>query len=93
METAGARVVAETFPLADYFGARSGSERLHRGPALQPGEIAGDYTVDLRLLEHHLGDEDRVGIARLPPRKVAAVDPKPLWKQTLAHCSLDSLAG
>jgi hypothetical protein len=93
METDRAPVVAKALPLADHVGAGSGGEGLHRRPALQPGEIAGDNAVDLRLLEHHLGDEDRVGIARLPPRKVAAVGPKPLSKQTLAHCSLDSLAG
>ncbi len=32
-----------------------------------------EHARDLRLLGHDLRDEDRVGIARAPPRQVAAV--------------------
>src|SRR3712207_8401479 len=30
-------------------------------------------SFDLSLLQHHLADEDRVGVARAPPRQVARV--------------------
>ena len=66
-------VVAEPLPLDDHLGRRRGGERLDRRPPLEPALPARDHAIDLRLLEHHLGDEDRVGVVRVPPRQVAAV--------------------
>ena len=68
-----APVVAEPLPLADHVRRRTRRERLGRRPALEPGEPARDHALDLRLLQHHLADEDRVRIARLPPRQIATV--------------------
>ena len=62
-----APVVAEPLPGADHVGGRSGRERCRRRPALEPREPAGMHALDLRLLQHHLADENRVRILRLPP--------------------------
>ena len=57
-----------------------------RRPALEPGEVARDDALDLRLLQHHLADEDRVRVARAPPREVAPVRREPLEQQLLHAC-------
>ena len=76
-------VVAETLPLANHLRRARRGERLDRRPALEEGEIARNDARDLRLLEHDLGDEDRVRVARFPPGQVAALRPKPLEEQFL----------
>ena len=58
-----APVVAESLPRDDHVRGRSGGERLDGGPALEPATPARDHAVDLRLLQHHLRDEDRVRVA------------------------------
>src|SRR5947199_17485 len=63
---------------------RGAGERVYRRPALEPGQVSRHDSVDLRLLEHHLGDEDRVGVARAAPREVAAVDHEP-GEERLTH--------
>ena len=67
-----APVVAEPLPLADHVGGRGCGERLERRPALEPGQVPRHDPAHLRLLQHHLRDEDRVRVARLPPRQVRA---------------------
>ena len=65
-------VVPEALPLDDHLGGRRGRERLDRRPALEPAPVARNDPVDLRLLEHHLADEDGVRVPRVTPREVAA---------------------
>jgi glutamyl-tRNA synthetase len=77
-------VVAQPLPGANRFRGRHGGERLHGRPALEPGEVSRHDTIDLGLLEHHLGDEDRVWIARPAPGQVAAVRGEP-DEQRLTH--------
>ena len=84
VEVDGAPVVAESLPLDDHVRGRRGRERRRGRPALEPPEVARDDAVDLRLLEHHLADKDRVWILRPAPRKVASVPGIPGEKQ-LAH--------
>ena len=68
-----APVVAEPDPRAQHVRHRRRRQRRRRRPALQPRLVARDHARDLRLLEHHLRDEDRVGVRGPPPRQVAAV--------------------
>ena len=72
VERKRAPVVAEALPLDDDVGRRCGRERLDGRPSLEPALVAWDDAIDLRLLEHHLRDEDRVRVARSAPRQVAA---------------------
>ena len=83
VEVERAPVVAEPLPLADHVRRRSGGERVHRRPALEPALPARHDAVDLRLLRHHLGDEDRVRIAGPPPGQIAPVLAEPRQKQPL----------
>ena len=69
-------VVAEPLPLTDHIRRRGGRKRLDGRPALEPGQVARDHPLDLRLLEHDLRDEDRVGITGSTPGKVAAMAPR-----------------
>ena len=69
----GAAVVAEPLPLDDHVRRGRARERLDARPALEPGLPARDHAVDLRLLQHDLRDEDRIGIVRPPPGQIAPV--------------------
>jgi len=73
MEADGTAVVAEALPRADDVREQRRGERLCGRPALEPREVARDDALYLRLLEHHLGDEDRVRIARPPPGQITPV--------------------
>ena len=83
MEIERAPVVAESLPLRDDVGRGRRGERLDGRPALEPGEVARDHARDLRLLQHHLADEDRVRIPRVAPGEIASVAVKPSQKQRL----------
>jgi len=72
-EVEAAAVVPEPLPGSDDVRGRCRSERLGGGPTLEPIDVARHDAFHLRLLQHHLGDEDRVRVARVPPRQVAAV--------------------
>ena len=83
MQVDGATVVAEPLPRDDHVGDRGGGERLGGGPALEPRRPARDHALDLRLLQHHLADEDRVRVTRLAPREWALVLAVPRQKRRL----------
>jgi hypothetical protein len=78
-----AAVVAEPLPRTDDVRSGRGRKNLDRWPALEPSEVARDDARDLGLLEHDLGDEDRVRVARLSPGEVAAAAPVPDEEGTL----------
>ena len=78
-----APVVAEPLPLADHVGRRRSGERLHGRPALEPALPAWRDPLDLRLLRHHLADENRVRVASLSPREIPAVLAEPGGEQLL----------
>ena len=83
----GAAVVPEPLPGADHVAGGRGGERLDGRPALEPGEVARDDPVDLGLLQHHLGDEDRVRVTCPAPREIASGAPEPL-DQELLHAGI-----
>lgn len=61
----------------------------------KPSFVIRNYSHDLRLLKHELGNEDCVGIARPAPWKIAPVPAIPAQKRTLEgvdcfRCSRES---
>jgi hypothetical protein len=77
MQIQAAAVVAEPLPGPDDLRRTSGRQCYHRRPPLQPGEVTRDHALDLRLLQHHLRDKDRVRISRPPPGEVASAFREP----------------
>ena len=72
MEVSRATVVAEPGPLAEDIAERRPREGAKRREPIEEPPVGRKHPCDLRLLQHYLADEDAVGIARVPPRKVAA---------------------
>ena len=68
-----ATVVAEALPGADHVCPRGCSEVCRGRPTFEPRSPPFDHAIHLCLLEHHLADEDRVRVARVPPRQIASV--------------------
>ncbi len=77
VEIARARVIAEAAPLRENRSLGRPGERLHRRETSQEARPAFLDDLDSRLLQHDLGDPDRVGIPGPPPRQVAARPPVP----------------
>jgi len=72
VEVSGAAVVSEAGPGAQHVGERRARERGQRREASQEGAVCRKHPRDLRLLEHDLGNEDRVRVARPAPGKRAS---------------------
>ena len=70
-------VVAEARPFAEHLAERSAGQGPKGRESLQKTPVREEDTGDLRLLEHHLADEDAVRIAGVSPRKVAPRPPVP----------------
>ena len=70
-------VVAERVPGLDDVALGRRGQRLERRIAVEPLVVLRQHAIDLRLLQHDLGDEDVIRIARLAPRQVASVPPVP----------------
>ncbi len=83
-----APVVPEPLPLAQDLGRCRRGQRLRRRPPLQPREVPRDDPRGLRLLKHHLGNEDRVRVASPSPGKVASVLGEPREQRFLHRPSL-----
>ena len=81
VERERAPVVAEPLPLADHVGGRSGGERLDGRPALEPAPPARQDALHLRLLRHHLADEDRVRVLVFRQGRSAPVSAEPGQEQ------------
>ncbi len=69
LERQSAPVVAEPAPELEHVARRRVSKRPHRRKPHEPALVVRHDPERLRLLEHHLRDEQRVRIARLPPRQ------------------------
>ena len=82
MKIAGPRVVAETLPRVEDVTFRSPSQRAKIREPAEPLIIIRDNGGNLGLLEHELGDENGVGIARVTPGKIPAVLAIPAAQRT-----------
>src|SRR5215472_16390977 len=71
LKMAGAGIVTETGPEAEYFFLRGFGERLDVRKAREEFFIVGDDGVDAGLLEHDFGQPDAVGVVGAAPRKIA----------------------
>src|SRR5262249_14231693 len=69
----GAQVVAKALPGTDGFRPRRAGQVAESRKAFEPGVPFGNDAIDLRLLEHDLGDENGVRVARAAPGQVARV--------------------
>src|SRR5438105_7093118 len=77
-QVAAARVVAKAAPEPEHVVFRGSREAMHVGKAYEKALVVRDDSGDLRLLQHHLGEPDAIGIARaLPGQAVAAVPALP----------------
>ena len=71
MEISGPCVVAEPAPLLhDGLGAGAGELLQRRKPGHESREVLQN-TAHLRLLQHEFGNQDGIGIARVPPGEIA----------------------
>lgn len=57
-------------------------ERGKIGKTFHPARKVGEHGGDLRLLQHDFRNQNRVRIARAPPRQIAAVFGKPSREQS-----------
>ena len=73
VEISGPDVVAESLPDAKNIIFRGVGQDGKIWKSVEPFIVKRQHGRDLRLLEHDFGNEDRVGIARLAPRKITAV--------------------
>jgi hypothetical protein len=71
VQVAGAAVVAEPGPVGEDVVERRVGQALHRREAAHPALPVGDDGGHPRLLQHDLGDPDRVRVAAPSPRQVA----------------------
>jgi hypothetical protein len=92
LQVSRARVVAETRPQTEQRVGLGAGEALDVGKARQEALVVRDHRVDAGLLEHRLGDPDRVGIARAPPRQIAPVRVVPR-EQALAQAEGQDAGG
>src|SRR5216683_3773505 len=66
-------VVPERVPEPLHVIGGGGGERLERRVAIEELVVLGHHPIDLRLLQHDLGDQDVIGILGAPPRQIAPV--------------------
>ncbi len=79
-QIACARIIAQTAPVGEDFVFRRVGQRLRIRKTRQESLIIRNRGSDACLLQHDLGDPDRVGIARAPPGQIAAMLHIPLSK-------------
>jgi hypothetical protein len=82
MQVAGARVVTEPLPRVQDFRFRGRGQAAEIRKAIQPSIIVRNDGRDLRLLQHHFRNQNRVGITRATPGEVAALPAIPGEKLT-----------
>src|SRR5438105_1588109 len=95
VEIGGACVVPQPVPLLSHSPGLRVRERLEVRKPLDKPRIVCRHPPHLCLLQHELGDEDAIGIARATPRKVArgpgppgeqlATKPRPLFRSRAPH--------
>jgi hypothetical protein len=81
MQIARSGVVTQSLPAVENARFRSKREGGKIGEAAKPLIIIREDSGDLGLLKHELGNEERVGVAGLPPWQVAPVSAIPTQKR------------
>ena len=87
-ESECAAVVAKPLPFAHNVRRARARQGIGRGELRQEALPTAEHTLHLRLLEHHLGAEHRIGVIDIPPGQIA-VEPRTL----AAHQSNERLRG
>jgi len=80
MELPRPPVVAEAGPESEHVVQGRRGQRFHGRKAVQEALVIRQHHLDARLLQHHLGEPDAIGVALPPPGQVAAVPVKPVEK-------------
>ena len=81
VEISRASVIAEALPCPKHLIFRSARKGWEIRKCVQPLVVIRYDGSDLRLLEHELGDEDCVRIARAAPREMTSMAAIPLEKR------------
>jgi hypothetical protein len=89
VQTDGPDVVAERVPQPADIADSGAGQILERGIALEELVVLRYDAIDLGLLEHDLGDEHAVGIARASPGKIATM-PRVPGQQSALKCAHDA---
>ncbi len=77
LQVAGTRVIAESGPHGEQFSLGCGGQILDAGILRKEAFVVWNDGGDTRLLQHNLGNPDRVGIVGATPRQVALMLDKP----------------
>ena len=77
LEGERAAVVAKPLPFAHNVRRARARQGIGRGELRQEALPAAENTLHLRLLEHYLGDQHRIGVIDIPPGQIA-VKPRTL---------------
>ncbi len=85
VEVAGARVVAEAFPVFQYAFFGGGGQRAEVGKRRQPAGEIRENGLHLRLLQHELADNGFIKRRLIAPRQGTLVGTKPV-----EECALKS---
>src|SRR5262249_31444222 len=72
VQPAGAPRVSEPAPCRDDRARTGGDRRRRRRKLRHERLVRREHTRHLRLMQHHLGNEDRPAVARRAPRQVVA---------------------
>ena len=83
----GASIVPEPKPCTDDIGNTCAGERVERWKTRKKFFVLGNDAINLRLLQHDLGDQNAVGITRAPPRQIAFMAPV-----KTEHCGTEGLS-
>src|SRR3954454_14914825 len=78
MKVPGPAWITEALPQPQYIAERCGCTLRRCRVDLHEGQPLRDDPRRLRLLQHHLADEDRPGVTGVAPRKIAQPRQPPL---------------
>ena len=73
VQIARAGVIPQSLPRLEHVVLRRIGEVANRGKPVEKPMVIGNDRIYLRLLEHELGEQNAIGVIRVPPRQVAFV--------------------
>src|ERR1700760_44653 len=76
MKVPGSGVITQSLPRVQHFILRGCCQNIDRRESLQPAVVEWNHSSDLRLLQHDLRHENRVGIRCMTPRKMMEAVPR-----------------
>ena len=77
LKVASSGIIAQTFPEFQHQVCGGFGQISHGRQAFHPAIPIRDHRLNLSLLEHYLGNPNRIGITRPPPRQISGRPIKP----------------